>query len=133
MDAEAVAVILLLPFHRKDIYQRHTPLYAYTLLKRFEGTLRVLPLTTINCTHKPTHSQSWINKAKTCLSRDKFGNRTRMVVLDENEVIPFQKSPWNTLYKNRILLKIPFFQSKFKDDVSNKNNSISISEHSLAF
>ena len=29
--------------------------------------------------------------------------------LDQNEVSLFQKSPWNALCKNGILLKIPFF------------------------
>ena len=40
-----------------------------TLLKIFKGTLRILPLITIQM-HAYTHSESWINKAKTCLSFD---------------------------------------------------------------
>ena len=90
---------------------------VYTLLKIFKGTLRVLPLITIQtCTHIPTHCKSWINKVKTCLSCDWFGNRSRVVFLDKNEVSPFQKSPWNALCENRILLKnTPFFRTNFKD------------------
>ena len=61
------------------------------------------------------------------------------MILDENEVIPFQKSPWNALCKNGICIlgqvwylivsipdlctliyfvkDTPFFKSKFKDDL----------------
>ena len=47
------------------------------------------------------------------------------MILDENEVIPYQKSPWNALCKNGILLKIPFFfKTKFKD------TTFSIKHHS---
>ena len=53
--------------------------------------------------------KSWINEAKTCLSCDKFSHRSRMMFLDKNEVIPFQKCPWNALCKNGILLKISLF------------------------
>ena len=43
------------------------------------------------------------------------------MILDENEVIPFQKSPWKALCKNGILLKILlFFKTKFKDDFFNQ-------------
>ena len=79
-------------------------LLEITLLNIFKGTLRVLPLIT------------WINEAKTCLSYDKFGYRVRMMFFDENEVIPFQKCPWNALCKNGILFKnTPLFKTKFKD------------------
>ena len=79
------------------------------LLKIFKGLLYVVPMNTIKCTHSPTHSKSWINNAKTCLSCDKFGYRSRMMFLDKNEVIPFQKCPWNALCNIGILLKIPLF------------------------
>ena len=37
-----------------------------------------------------------------------------MMLVNENEVIPFQKSPWNALRINGILLKnTPFFKTKF--------------------
>ena len=39
--------------------------------------------------HSLTHSKSWINKANTCLSCDKFGNLSRMMLVDKNEVIYF--------------------------------------------
>ena len=71
------------------------------------------------CTHSPTHSKSWINKAKTCLSCDWFGNWSRVMFLDENEVIPFQKSPWNT-WKYNFAKNTLFFRSKFKDDLFNQ-------------
>ena len=32
-----------------------------------------------------------------------------MMLVNKNEVIPFQKSPWNALCKIGILLKIPLF------------------------
>ena len=35
--------------------------------------------------------------AKTCLPCDKFGYRSSMMFLDENEVIPFQKYPLNDI------------------------------------
>ena len=41
-----------------------------------------------------------------------------MMILDENEIIHFQKSPWNALCKNGILIKI--FKTKFKDDFFNQ-------------
>ena len=34
------------------------------------------------------------------------------MVLDQNEVSLFQKSPWNALCKNGILLKIALFQNQ---------------------
>ena len=34
------------------------------------------------------------------------------MLVDENEVIPFQKSPLNALCKNGILLKVPLFQNQ---------------------
>ena len=67
------------------------------------------------CTHSPTHSKSWINEAKTCLPCDKFGYRLRMMFLDKNVVIPFQKRQRNSLCKNGIMFKYPFFKTKFKD------------------
>ena len=35
-----------------------------------------------------------------------------MMLDNKNEVIPFQKSAWNALSKNGILLKIPLFQNQ---------------------
>ena len=53
-------------------------------------------------------------KSKTCLSCDKFVYPSRMMLVDKNEVNPFQKSPMNVLDKNGILLKnTPFFKTKF--------------------
>ena len=43
--------------------------------------------------------------------------------LDENEVIPFQKSPWNALCKSGILLKKNFFKPKFEDDFVNQTSN----------
>ena len=31
------------------------------------------------------------------------------MLVNKNEVVPFQKTPWNALCKNGILLKIPLF------------------------
>ena len=39
--------------------------------------------------------------------------------LGENEVIPFQKSPWDALCKNGILFKYLFFKLNLKTIVSN--------------
>ena len=66
--------------------------------------------------HSQTHSKSWINEAKTCLSCDKFGYRLRMLFIDKNEVIPFQKCPWNALCKNQILLKNTSFYPPMKSE-----------------
>ena len=68
------------------------------------------------CAHSLTHSKNLINEAKTCLTCDKFGYRSRMIFLDKNEVIPFQKCPWNAKYKKIEFVKnIPFFKTKYKD------------------
>ena len=48
------------------------------------------------------------------LSCDYIGYQSRMVFLDENEVIAFQKYPWNALFKNGILLKYPYFKTKLQ-------------------
>ena len=72
--------------------------------QNIQGTLCVLPLIPIQSTHSLTHSKGWINEAKTCLFCDKFGYRSRIMFLDKNEVIPFQKCPWNALCKIGILL-----------------------------
>ena len=37
-----------------------------------------------------------------------------MMFLDKNEVIPFQKSPWNALCKNGIFVKNTLFQNQIK-------------------
>ena len=53
--------------------------------------------------------------------------------LDENEVIPFQKSPWNALCKKGILLKIPLFSKpNLKTILSIKHHNPITSVHSLA-
>ena len=49
-----------------------------------------------------------------------------MVFLDENEVLPFLKSPWSALCKNGILLKIPLFQNQRTSDGGNGNHSVSL-------
>ena len=55
------------------------------------------------------------------------------MILDENEVIPFEKSPWNALCKNGILLKIPLFSKpNLKSTFSIKHHSTIISVHSIA-
>ena len=43
-----------------------------------------------------------------------------MMLADKNEVIPFQKSPWNALCKNGILLKTPLFQNKMLRECFNQ-------------
>ena len=63
----------------------------------------------LKVTHSLTHNESWINKAKASVSFDKFGYRSRMMFVNKNELIPFQKSPRNTLCNNEILLKIHLF------------------------
>ena len=40
-----------------------------------------------------------------------------MIFLDKNEVITFQISPWNALFKNGVL-----FKTKFEDDVFNQTS-----------
>ena len=35
-----------------------------------------------------------------------------MMLVNENEVIPFKKSPWNSLCKNGIVKKYPSFQKQ---------------------
>ena len=45
------------------------------------------------------------------------------MLLDENEVINFQISPWNALFKKWNFVKnIPFFETKFEDDVFNQTS-----------
>ena len=88
----------------------------------------------IFCTHSLTHRESWINKAKTCLSCDKFGYLSRMMLVDKNEVVPFQISPWNALCKKGILFKIPLFSKpNFKTNFSIKHHNSIISVQSIAF
>ena len=60
-------------------------------------------------THSLSHNESWINMANTCFSCDQFGYPSRIMLVNKNEIIPFQKSPWIALCKNGILLKIPLF------------------------
>ena len=47
--------------------------------------------------------------------------RLKCAMLGAFTVIPFQKSPWNALCRNRILLKIPFYKTKFEDGDDNLN------------
>ena len=57
-----------------------------------------------------------------------------MMVVDKNEVIPLQKSPWNAICKNVILLKIPFFSKpNFKKNFSIKHHNSIISVLSIVF
>ena len=52
-----------------------------------------------------------------------------MMILDENEVIPFQKSPWNVLCKKLNFVKdTPFFKTKFKDNFFQSNTTAPFSE-----
>ena len=69
-----------------------------------------------------THRVELIKLGKTCLSYDWFGYLSRIMVVDKNEIIPFQKSPWNALCKNGISLKYQFFYSKpnFKTNFFNQ-------------
>ena len=61
-----------------------------------------------------TYNESWINKAKSCLSCDKFDYPSRLMLVNKSEVTPFKKFPWNALCKNGILFKIPpFIKTKF--------------------
>ena len=84
----------------------------YTAQNIYRNTTCFCHWSQYKCTHSPTHSKSWINEAKTCLSCAKFGYRLRMMFLDKkNEVIPFQKCPWNALCKMEFVKKI----TKFKD------------------
>ena len=56
------------------------------------------------------------------------------MLVDKNEEIPFQKSPWNALCKNGILLKIPLFSKpNLKTNFSIKHHSSIISVQSIAF
>ena len=56
------------------------------------------------------------------------------MVVDKNEITPFQKSPWKTLCKNGILLKRPIFSKQnFQTNFSIKhyNSIISIQSRVL--
>ena len=47
------------------------------------------------------------------------------MLVNKNEVIPFQKSPWNALCKNGILLKMPFFSKQnFKRMLQNLSHEL---------
>ena len=59
-------------------------------------------------THCLTHTESWINKAKTCSPVISLVTHQGCCLL-KNEVIPFQKSPWNALCKKWNFVKIPLF------------------------
>ena len=73
------------------------------------------------CNHNPTQIKSLIYKENTCLSFDKFSSWWKMMILDKNEVIPFQKFPWKALCKKWIFVKdTPFFKTKFKDEFLNQ-------------
>ena len=52
--------------------------------------------------------------------------------LDENEVIPFQKTPWNALCKNGILLKIPISSKPNLKTIFSIKHPTIISVHSIA-
>ena len=57
-----------------------------------------------------------------------------MMVVEKNEINPFQNSQWNALCKNRISLKIPIFSkpnSKTNISIKHLNSNISGTVNSL--
>ena len=65
-----------------------------------------------------------------------------MMLVDKNEEISFQKSPWNALCKNGILFKIPLFQNQFSRRIFQSStktasfctvNSLSMLKRSLGY
>ena len=64
------------------------------------------------------------------------------MLVNKNEIILFQKSPWNVLSKKGILLKIPFFQNQILRECFNQSpqqhhfctvNSLSMMQKSLGY
>ena len=125
-DVASVVVTICIDCHKEDAYIHCSKYLWNTACFAIDHNTK--------CTHSPTRSKSWINEAKTCLSFDKFGYRSRMMFLDKNEVIPFQKCPWNALCKNGMLLKMPLFSKpNLKTFFSIKHHNTIISVRSIAF
>ena len=101
-----------------------------TLLKIIKGPLRFFAI---------DHNAnalivSWINKAKTCLSCESCNFLSMTILVDKNEVVHFQKSPWNALCKHGFLLKnTPIFKANFKTNVSIKHHNSIISVQPIVF
>ena len=54
------------------------------------------------------------------------------MLVDKNEEVPFQKSPWKDLCKNGFLLKIPIFsQPNFRMNISIKHHNSICTVNSL--
>ena len=106
-------LVSCIDFKTLAIIKKTFAMILTTLLKLFKGTLRFCHWShKYKCIHSPTHSKSWINKAKHVCPVISL-----VTFLEENDVIPFQKSRWNALCKNRTLLKkYLFFKTKSEDD-----------------